>query len=218
MPTTMSATSASRRLIVPMPQPTSSTRRPTCGLKSWKRCCGVPLGLAHRFQVVGGVLLGGLRQSAIGIVHTPSRFACTVPYGERPRPMRNLVERVAQFVRRRPVLASVADLLRHHRGAGPARPRAPVHDDRARRRRPAAHGRAAALERLGAAADARLVAVPDLSSHAGRAGVFRAPARVERGGDAGRVGRCAIRSRRPTWSRCSRIRCAASRCCCSSAG
>ena len=149
---------------------------------------GVALGLAHRFQVVGGVLVGGLGQASIGIVHTPLEVRLhgtirrTTPANAQPHGTRRSDRAAPAGPGQRP------DLLRRHRGARPARPRAPVHDDRARRRRPAAHGRAAALERLGGAADARLVAVPDFSSHARRARVFGASARIEPGVDAGRLG------------------------------
>ena len=37
---------------------------------------------AHRFQVVRRVLLGRLCLSPIGVVHAPSSFTRTVPYGD----------------------------------------------------------------------------------------------------------------------------------------
>ncbi len=56
----------------------------------------IPLRLAHRFQVVCRVLFGGLRLSPIGVVHAPSRFACTVPYGDDRGQCARTVERVIE--------------------------------------------------------------------------------------------------------------------------
>ena len=50
-----------------MPQPTSSTREPMCGPQQLEDVRLVPLRLAHRFEVVGGVLLLGLGEPVVDV-------------------------------------------------------------------------------------------------------------------------------------------------------